>query len=163
MVKKPKINKNKKGKNKMIKKKLRDITKEEYYNWLTNDKNCQKCDGCIFSKVECQLNIDKCWINHKNIYSDFFLNQTIEIEGEILTNKEKDFLFSLVELFGEFGEVKKIKKCSSTTQEKEWLILGVLNITSEIEYVSLPEFKKGTMFKGMEYAKEYTLEELGLK
>ena len=48
MVKKPKINKNKKGKNKMIKKKLRDITKEEYYNWLTNDKNCQKCDGCIF-------------------------------------------------------------------------------------------------------------------
>ena len=58
--KKPKINKNKKEKNKMIKKKLRDITKEEYYNWLTNDKNCQKCDGCIFSNVECQLNIDNC-------------------------------------------------------------------------------------------------------
>ena len=102
--KKPKIE------NKMIKKKLRDITKGEYYNWLTNDKNCQKCDGCIFSKVECQLNIDNCWINHKNIYSDYFLNQTIEVEGEILTNKEKDFLFSLVELFGEFGEVIALKK-----------------------------------------------------
>lgn len=163
MVKKPKINKNKKGKNKMIKKKIRDITKEEYYNWLTNDKNCQKCDSCIFSKVECQLNIDKCWINHKNIYSDSFLNQTIEIEGEILTNSEKDFLFSFIKLFRGFGEVKKIKKCSLMDEEKEWLTLKVLNTIFEIEYVTLPEFKKGTMFKGMDPTEEYTLEELGLK
>ena len=125
--KKPKINKNKKEKNKMIKKKLRDITKEEYYNWLTNDKNCQKCDGCIFSKVECQLNIDNCWINHKNIYSDYFLNQTIEVEGEILTNKEKDFLFSLVELFGEFGEVIAFKKTRLILNEKEYLAIKLRN------------------------------------
>ena len=162
--KKTKINKNKKGKNKMIKKKLRDITKEEYYNWLTNDKNCQKCDGCIFSKVECQLNIDKCWINHKNIYSDYFLNQTIEVEGEILTNKEKDFLFSLVELFGEFGEVIALKKTRLILNEKNYLAIKLRNkINGEIEDISLPDFKSETMFKKMEIHKEYTLEELGLK
>lgn len=162
--KKPKINKNKKEKNKMIKKKLRDITKEEYYNWLTNDKNCQKCDGCIFSKVECQLNIDKCWINHKNIYSDSFLNQTIEVEGEILTNKEKDFLFSLVELFGEFGEVIALKKTRLILNEKEYLAIKLRNkINGEIEDISLPDFEQRTMFKKMEIHKEYTLEELGLK
>lgn len=162
--KKPKINKNKKEGNKMIKKKLRDITKEEYYNWLTNDKNCQKCDGCIFSKVECQPNIDKCWINHKNIYSDYFLNQTIEVEGEILTNKEKDFLFSLVELFGEFGEVIALKKTRLILNEKNYLAIKLRNkINGEIEDISLPDFKSGTMFKKMEINKEYTLEELGLK
>lgn len=162
--KKTKINKNKKGKNKMIKKKLRDITKEEYYNWLTNDKNCQKCDGCIFSKVECEPNIDKCWINHKNIYSDYFLNQTIEVEGEILTNKEKDFLFSLVELFGEFGEVIALKKTRLILNEKNYLAIKLRNkINGEIEDISLPDFKSETMFKKMEINKEYTLEELGLK
>lgn len=148
----------------MIKKKLRDITKEEYFNWLTNDKNCQKCDGCIFLKVECQLNIDTCWINNKDLYSDYFLNQTIEVEGEILTNKEKDFLFSLVELFGEFGEVIALKKTRLILNEKEYLAIKLRNkINGEIEDISLPDFEQRTMFKKMEIHKEYTLEELGLK
>lgn len=141
-----------------IKKKIRDLSVEELNQYCSENG----CTSCAFRWLSCSQDFEAIR-KHKDIFNDKFLDQTIEIEGEILTNKEKDFLFSLVELFGEFGEVKKIKKCSSTTQEKEWLILGVLNITSEIEYVSLPEFKKGTMFKGMEYAKEYTLEELGLK
>lgn len=149
----------------MIKKKLRDITKEEYYNWLTNDKNCQKCDGCIFSKVECQLNIDNCWINHKNIYSDSFLNQTIEVEGEILTNKEKDFLFSLVELFGDFGKVKKIHIKENESSNN--LSISILIENGKIPYSRmalgvLPVLTKNTLFKNMK-DKFYTLEELGLK
>ena len=166
MVKKPKINKNKKEENKM-KKKLKDLTKKEYINWLASDKNCEhreNCDGCIFSKVECQLNIDKCWINHKNIYSDSFLNQTIEVEDEILTNKEKDFLFSLVEVFGEFGEVIAFRKTRLILNEKEYLEIKLRNkIDGKIEDISLPDFEARTMFKKMEIHKEYTLEELGLK
>ena len=142
-----------------IRKKLRDLSVEELEQYCSENG----CASCALRWLSCSSRFEAIR-EHKDIFNDKFLDQKIEIEVEdVLTNKEKDFLFSLVELFGEFGEVKKIKKCSSTTQEKEWLILGVLNITSEIEYVSLPEFKKGTMFKGMEYAKEYTLEELGLK
>ena len=46
---------------------------------------------------------------------------------------------------------------------KNWGCSKVLNTIFEIEYITLPEFKKGTMFKGMDPTKEYTLEELGLK
>ena len=33
----------------------------------------------------------------------------------------------------------------------------------EVNYVDLPYFKKGTMYKNMEVHKEYTLKELGLE
>ena len=58
-------------------KKLRDWTLEDYEKW--KDKNCNyMCSKCIFSYVVC--NNSDCWVNHKNIYSDEFLNQKIEVE-----------------------------------------------------------------------------------
>lgn len=61
------------------KKKLRDLTKEEYDKWLY--KNCGDCSECIFRKVMCA---DSCykdsWINNKDLYCDEFLNQEIEVE-----------------------------------------------------------------------------------
>ena len=60
------------------KKKLRDLTPEEYKKWL--EKNCKNniCDKCIFNNVVC--NAECGWINHKYLYSDAFLNQEIEVE-----------------------------------------------------------------------------------
>lgn len=63
--------------------KLRDLTEEQYKKWFKN--NCDTfddCDGCPFSKVRC-INYDKrknWWIDNKDLYSDKFLNQEIEIE-----------------------------------------------------------------------------------
>lgn len=61
------------------KKRLRDITPEEWDKWL--NKNCGDCSECIFRKVMCA---DSCykdsWIHHKDVYSDEFLNQEIEVE-----------------------------------------------------------------------------------
>ena len=61
------------------KKKLRDLTKEEWDKW--KDKKCidTKCSECIFCNVTCCNNSD-CWINHKYLYSDAFLNREIEVE-----------------------------------------------------------------------------------
>lgn len=61
------------------KKKLRDWTLEDYENW--KDKNCidTKCSECIFCSVNCWDNSD-CWIYHKDLYSDKFLEQEIEVE-----------------------------------------------------------------------------------
>ena len=60
------------------KKKLRDLTPEEYDKWLY--KNCGDCSECIFRKVMCA---DSCyqdsWINNKDKYSEKFLNQEIEL------------------------------------------------------------------------------------
>ena len=61
------------------KKKLRDLTMEEYKKWL--EKNCKNniCDKCIFNNVVCS-DADCSWVKHKYLYSDAFLNKEIEVE-----------------------------------------------------------------------------------
>lgn len=61
------------------KKKLRDLTMEEYKKWC--NKNCYSynCNKCIFRNVCCLYDFD-CWIHHKDLYSDKFLDQEIEVE-----------------------------------------------------------------------------------
>lgn len=61
------------------KKKLRDWNMEEYKKWL--EKTCKNniCDKCIFNNVVCS-NADCSWIYHKDLYSDKFLDQEIEVE-----------------------------------------------------------------------------------
>ena len=59
------------------KKKLRDITEKEFKNW--SNKNCVfDCRNCIFNNVHCSG--ERNWVNHKDMYSDKFLNQEIEVE-----------------------------------------------------------------------------------
>lgn len=63
------------------KKKLRDLALEEYEKWL--EKNCGNCSKCIFKLVYCDSDIfnnDYCWIYHKDLYSNAFLDQEIEVE-----------------------------------------------------------------------------------
>ena len=58
------------------KKKLRDLTPEEWDKW--KKKNCDNmCGKCIFDNVYCGLNV---WVNHKDLYSNKFLDQEIEVE-----------------------------------------------------------------------------------
>ena len=61
------------------KKKLRDLTMEEYKKW--KKKNCKSniCDKCIFNNVVCS-DADCSWVKHKYLYSDAFLNKEIEVE-----------------------------------------------------------------------------------
>lgn len=65
----------------MKKKKLRDLTPEEYEKWFT-EHHCENkhihCDSCIFSGTNCIIKSG--WINHKDLYSDKFLDQEIEVE-----------------------------------------------------------------------------------
>lgn len=58
------------------KKKLRDLTSEEYYKWVL-EKCYGECKNCIFDKVKCGSGQD-CWVNNKDFYSDKFLDQEIE-------------------------------------------------------------------------------------
>lgn len=65
------------------KKKLRDLTLEEFDIWC--DKHCDsysdaECEKCPFNYVECGINDDRCWVEHKDLYSDKFLDQEIEVE-----------------------------------------------------------------------------------
>ena len=61
-------------------KKLRDLTEEEYKKWKRQNCGNLSCEDCVFIKAKCNTNSIGCWVNHKDIYSDKFLNQEIEVE-----------------------------------------------------------------------------------
>lgn len=57
--------------------KLRDLTKEQYVKWREN--NCCVnicCYSCPFKSINCDIG----WHNYKEMYSDKFLDQEIEID-----------------------------------------------------------------------------------
>ena len=62
------------------KKKLRDLTLEEYKKWKKQNCGNLSCKDCVFIKAKCNTNSIGCWVNHKDIYSDKFLNQEVEVE-----------------------------------------------------------------------------------
>lgn len=76
-----------------------------------------------------------------------------EYEPTILTEKEKAYLSAVIKPFRE--EVETIEKASFEKDEQ-------LQISDGDTVMAFPCFEKGTMYKGMEAYKEYTVEELGL-
>lgn len=145
-------------------KKLKDITIEEYIDW--KEKNCSrhdKCDTCPFKLANCYSNDKNSWINDKDSFSDKFLNQ--EIELDILTKKEKEYLESVIKPFKDI--VKNISK-QEMHDDYEYISICVSTPTDigyyygNKEHILLPYFKKGTMYKNMSLVKPYSLEELKL-
>lgn len=147
-----------------VKKKLKDLTFEEYKDW--KDENCSgeicdssdnTCEFCPFESVVCTMNSKNTWINHKDIYSDKFLNQEIELEKpDILTKKEKECLQKAIGSFR--NKVEYIAKINGTNGY-EFISIGIgCNLWSMYGF----PIEGGTMYKNMEVGKKYSLEELGL-
>ena len=80
-----------------------------------------------------------------------------EYVPDILTDKEKAYLSSVIKPFRK--DVEWIEKIKRYDGENEFIHITVKRNEDCCE---LPTFKKGTMYKGMEANKAYTLEELGL-
>ena len=80
---------------------------------------------------------------------------TLETEEPILDEAERKYLSDVIRPFRD--DVEFIcKNCSYV--DNEYINIGYYKNDNTL----LPCFKKGTMYKGMELNKEYTLEELGL-
>ena len=147
-----------------IKKKLRDITKKEYEKWREKECKTNKilCGNCPFNIVHCDTISP--WYNNKEMLSDKFLDQEIDIEvPSILDDVEKRYLSSIIKPFRE--RVVCIEKgAERVNTEFEYIAIGINSLDTENvrEYIELPYFKTGTMYQGMELEKTYTLEELGL-
>lgn len=144
--------------------KLRDLTKEQ---WDKNrDSLCklnkgENCDNCIFQWVCCEDSILRAsWINHKEIYSDKFLNQEIEIEApDILDEKEKEYLSNVIKPFR--YRVVSIAKIGYNDRYFISIRIQSKFTLSKMGHTDLPIFNTD-MYEGMESNKEYTLKELGL-
>ena len=143
----------------IIKKKIRDITEEEFEIW--KNYNCKTydlhCTGCPFRASECGfVGLKFPWYENKEMFSDKFLDQAIDIEvPDILDDVEKRYLSAVIRPFRK--RVDYIMKTSNSCCDKEYIFIGL-----DDDWLSLPYFEAGTMYQGMELEQAYTLEELGL-
>lgn len=148
-----------------INKKLKYLTPEEFYNWEKENCDRTECNVCPFKSVNCNLYDEDSWVNNKNLFSNEFLNQELEINTpDILDKQEKEYLRNVIKPFR--NRVKYITK-ETEINAYEFLTMDVINPLNAsfyfgTEYISLPYFKQGTMYNNMKVGKKYTLEELGL-
>lgn len=80
-----------------------------------------------------------------------------EYKPNILNEKEKEYLAAVIKPFRK--DVECIEKVESYYGENEFIHI---TMKKDDDYCELPDFENGTMYKGMEANKVYTLEELGL-
>lgn len=142
--------------------KLRDMTKEQWDNYI-NKCLSRSCSDCIFELVNCRGSENKkSWFNNKDFYSDKFLNQEIEIEvPDILTKEEKEYLSNIIKPFrNRVISISKYFYVLDNVYSIEIYIKSVMGIFST-ENIKLPLFKN-EMYEKMEIDKKYTLEDLGL-
>ena len=76
----------------------------------------------------------------------------IKIPKPILTDKEKEYLSNVIKPFRD--------RVSSISKDGPLEYITILLDSDDFAF--LPNFEEGTMYKGMEEYKKYTLEELGL-
>lgn len=144
-----------------VTKKLRDVTREKYKKW--EEKNCagMDCCRCIFECVHCDSSQHQCWVNNKGLYSDKFLDQTIEVEvPDILTKEEKEYLSAVIKPFRD--KVTYIKKKAWIITPKRKYIEIKYRENEVIHSLYFLDLPNDEMYKGMEDNRPYKLEELGL-
>lgn len=78
----------------------------------------------------------------------------------ILDDKEKEYLSAVIRPFRK--RISKIEKVKNPLYKSEWIRFSLICDSIIDDSFSLPSFKTGTMYKGMELDREYSLEELGL-
>lgn len=86
---------------------LRDLKRDEWYQWLsencwkhkTNGKGV-KCLDCVFRRVECNEHNDNFWFLNKDLFSTNFLDTTVMIQKDgVITGEEKKKIKSVVEKY----------------------------------------------------------------
>lgn len=82
-----------------------------------------------------------------------------EYKEPILDEKEKEYLKAVIRPWRD--KVKNICKKKYLGNYLQYQYIAIRLKTDE-EEVYLPNFQQGTMYKGMELGKEYSLEDLGL-
>lgn len=83
-----------------------------------------------------------------------------EVNKTILTTKEKEFLKNIIAPFENKIDIIGITKLPVADVGYEFILFTYFDPFLEIKKFFTPDFKKGTMFSGMELFREYRLKEL---
>lgn len=146
-----------------ISKKLRDVTPEEFRKWKNTNccRSSLNCSECPFDKINCGTENEDCWVINKDMYSDKFLDQTIEVEApDILDKEEKEYLSAVIKPFRH--KIAYIVKMLDPFKDREKIVIYYWNCYNVIKCFELPEFKSELMYKNMRIAQSYKIEDLGL-
>ena len=103
---------------------------------------------CVIKRIEIAIEKEGIigYIDYKNV----------ELVEEILDETERKYLADVIRPFkNSVKYIYKQQSCANKNQEFIGIIL-------EKDVLKLPYFTAGTMYKGMETDRNYTLEELGL-
>lgn len=138
----------------IIKKKIRDLTKEDFEDCCNFNCVGISCKNCIFKPIKCN---SEYWEENKKFYTNEFLDQEIVVKNDdILTRNEKKYLAAVIEPFR--SEINYIRKVHGLNGSK-WLYISFYGDDG----FDLPYFDPlDTKYKGMVRDKRYTLEELDL-
>ena len=80
------------------------------------------------------------------------------IKKPILDDDEREYLSNVIKPFRD----KVISIYKLDTENYECIVIKYRNISGYTMTMCFPDFKKGTMYKGMEAEKRYSLNDLGL-
>lgn len=96
-----------------------------------------------------------------NMLDDLLLGRVEMVKSvkPILDDIENNYLSNIIKPFRD--RMVWIKKVSSLTLNHEYIKICYQDHNNVI-VLNFPDFKVGTMYKGMELKKEYTVEQLGL-
>lgn len=84
-----------------------------------------------------------------------------EYKEPLLTAEEREYLSTVIKPYRDKCDSITIEKCVYTSRLYESILIR-LETNCYRDCMSLPHFKKETLYKGLETGKTYTLEELGL-
>ena len=131
----------------------KDLMKEGY-KWVT-----KSIQGTIWAYDE--LNTSKAkWLNctpiFEHIHGDEIISLESIVQSPILSEEERRYLSAVIRPFRKnVTDIHKTRACTSTRCR---ISISVLEHGS----CEIPWFDDGTMYKGMDPDRWYTLEELGL-
>ena len=122
-------------------------------------------DGLVYLFDNGQEWLNSCWLEELLTGKA----QIVKLPKPILDEKEKEYLSNIIKPFR--NRVIYIAKSETVTtyenpNAKIYECIYIMYKDSSKKrnpyYMGFPRFEKGTMYKGMELKKEYTLEQLGL-
>ena len=121
--------------------------KDEGYGYFNTKFGC----GCLFNKcVSDVLFKNVTWENSPIQYRD----------REILTHKEREYLKFVFKPFA--SDILYVRKIQSYVIDDIEYIEAVTCKGGRTASMLFPDFKRGTMYKGMKPKTKYTLKELGI-
>ena len=140
-------------------KEIKECAKELHF--LINKMYSQFCDGELCTDCNLDIKNDDCILNKLIVTIDALEEKyLLEHKEKILTKFEKDYLSSTLHPFRKI--IVTVSK-HRLNNDFEYIAIRVKSLKEdEEENMCFPAFKIGTMYKGMELDKKYSLEELGL-